>query len=61
MMLDIDKDVRDAILGSFADDTRLWRVITQPQDELILQKELEIIYKWADTNNMSFNSKKLKQ
>ena len=59
MMIDINKDVYNAIIGTFADDTRLWNFITQPHDEINLQNDLDKIYNWADENNMSFNEKKL--
>ena len=58
MMIDIDKEIYEATIGTFADDTTLWRIIMQPQDEIILQKELDIIYNWADANNMTFNTSK---
>ena len=58
MVLDIDREVYDALIGTFADDTRLWRFITSPQDELLVQHELDTIYNWAEVNNMTFNSAK---
>ena len=43
---------------SFADDTRVQRGISCSQDCSDLQKDLESIYKWAETVNMHFNSDK---
>ena len=43
---------------SFADDTSLYSAINSVTDCDDLQADLENIYKWADTNNMKFNSKK---
>ena len=58
MIRDIDKDTLEAIMGIFADDTRLWRVHNGEIDEQKLQDELKKIYKWADLNNATFNSDK---
>ena len=58
MMLDIDAEVSNAKLLSFADDTRLWSLIKSLQDQLKLQHDLDRLYDWADDNNFSFNEKK---
>ena len=58
MMLDITEDLKHVILGSFADDTRLWNIITGHKDQVNLQNDLKSIYIWADKNNMSFNENK---
>ena len=58
MMNNIDGKLFHATVGSFADDTRLWKMVTGQMDTEQLQMELEIMYKWAIENNMSFNSKK---
>ena len=55
---DITKDIKQAMLSSFADDTKLWKGITVPLDEAQLQEDLDRIYIWAEQNNMEFNSKK---
>ena len=49
-------DGRD--LASFADDTRIWMGISGVNDASALQRDLEIIYQWAEDNNMSFNDLK---
>ena len=58
MMLDITEDIKHSLLGSYADDTRLWRCINGRQDQRLLQEDLNSLYKWADSNNMEFNGKK---
>ena len=54
MLIDIDKDVEYSMIGSYADDTRLWRFIHGEGDQSLLQKDL---YEWAE-NNKSFNDDK---
>ena len=58
MIIDIDHDTLEALMGIFADDTRLWRVHTGEEDVNLLQNELDKTYKWAESNNASFNSDK---
>ena len=58
MMNNIDGKLFHATVGSFADDTRLWKMVTGQMDTEQLQMELEIMYNWATEDNMSFNSKK---
>ncbi len=58
MIRDIDKDTHNAMVGIFADDTRIWRVIRGEEDQEILQEELQKAYGWADFNNASFNCDK---
>ena len=55
---DIDKEVAHAFLSSFADDTRIGKQISTPQDAIQLQQDLEKVYQWATTNNMLFNDSK---
>ena len=57
LMSDITEGINCNIV-SFADDTRLYSAINSVTDCDDLQADLENIYKWADTNNMKFNSKK---
>ena len=52
------RDIFNSFLSSFADDTRIGRGITTPQDAHMLQDDLNTIYKWAEDNNMLFNAKK---
>ena len=58
MIRDIDDHTLEAIMGIFADDTRLWRVHNGEVDEQMLQNELKKVYEWADLNNATFNSDK---
>ncbi len=57
LMGDISDNINSHII-SFADDTRLYAPITSDNDCDILQDDLSKIYKWADVNNMTFNSNK---
>ena len=58
MIRDLDENTRNAFVGIFADDTRIWRVIRGEEDEEILQEELRKVYAWAELNNDSFNGDK---
>jgi len=58
LMSDINLNVTDAKVGSYADDTRTWKGIASDADTSSLQQQLNSIYVWADTNNMSFNETK---
>ena len=55
---DIDREVADAFLSSFADDTRVGKDIASSTDTTLLQHDLDAIYKWSEDNNMMFNSDK---
>ena len=55
-MSDISEDINCNII-SFADDTRLYSEINSPADCDSLQCDLSNVYKWAESNNMKFNSK----
>ena len=58
MICDIDKDTLEAMVGIFADDTRLWKLYEGEAQTQALQEELEKIYAWADFNNATFNADK---
>ena len=58
MLVDIDQDVKYSMLGSYADDTRLWRFIHGEGDQEMLQEDLQVLYDWADENNKAFNGDK---
>ena len=58
MLIDIDDDIKHSMLGSYADDTRLWRFIHKIEDQQLLQDDLQVLYDWAEKNNKSFNDKK---
>ena len=55
---DIDKEVVQAFLSSFADDTRVGLGIESDDDVDLLQQDLERVFAWSETNNMQFNSDK---
>ena len=55
---DITKNLSHSKVSSFADDTRLYSSIKNEDDCDNLQKDLDIVYKWAIENNMQFNSQK---
>ena len=55
---DIDQDIADAFLSSFADDTRIGNKITSPEDSKALQADLDKIYTWTTENNMELNGDK---
>ena len=42
----------------FADDTRIMSSINDENDVEKMQKDLDTVYGWAETNNMKFNSGK---
>ena len=58
LMIDITQDISDTLLSSFADDTKVYKGISTPSDETGLQDDLQLIYEWAEKNNMKFNSEK---
>ena len=58
LIADIDQGVIEAIVKSFADDTRVTKGISSQNDIETLQSELHKIYKWPADNNMVLNDKK---
>ena len=58
LVSDIDSDVKFSILKSFADDTRVTKIIVDIIDSLNLQKDLNKIYELSKLNNMEFNDSK---
>ena len=54
---DIVDDVKSNI-RLFADDSILYREIRGDEDHAILQQDLNTVFKWADTWQMSFNASK---
>ena len=55
---DIDKEVVHSLVKSFADDTRATKEVKTLEDAVLLQNDLEKIYKWTDDNNMKLNDVK---
>ena len=58
MMLDIDQNVTQSSVKSFADDTRLLKSISNEDDINALSNDLSSIYQWAIANNLEFNNSK---
>ena len=58
-IVNIDVGVESTV-SCFADDTRVTRAIATPEDPLLLQRDLEMIYTWASASNMHFNEGKFK-
>ena len=58
MMLDTDVEKHKAEIGSFADDTKIWKAINDNGSKHQLQQQLQIFYDWAHCNNMKFNDDK---
>ena len=44
----------------YADDTKIWRVIENNNDHLILQKDIDYLFDWALRNKMKFHPSKCK-
>ena len=61
MISDIDEHTKSCIVRSFADDTRVNKKISSNEDKIMMQEDLESIYKWARDNLMKFNEKKFEQ
>ena len=59
MLADINKDISESNLISFADDTRIYSKINDVTDCNTLQQDLNHVYDWASTNNMFFQCPKL--
>ena len=55
---DIDEDIVDSTVTSFADDTRAKKGQKTEADAVELQNDLFRIYGWSQSNNMEFNSLK---
>ena len=58
MISDINKNVRDSKVSSFADDTKIGRRINNADDIKVLQRDIDAIFKWANENNIQFNGEK---
>ena len=61
LMIDINKSVSNASVGSFADDTRLWHSIKNQLNVDELQADLHAVYGWANDYNMFFNQLKFER
>ena len=56
--LGLNQPTRSSKLISFADDTRIYSIIADVSNCDNLQYDLNMIYDWAITNNMFFNTQK---
>ena len=61
MISDIDEKIKECILRSFADDTRVSKKVICNEDKQLMQEDLNAIYKWAKDNKMQFNAGKFEQ
>merc|ERR1712090_13878 len=61
MISDIDEGVKNCLVRSFADDTRVNKKIEKELDKEDMQKDLEALYDWAEKNKMKFNENKFEQ
>jgi hypothetical protein len=57
---DIDREVQYSMASSFADDTRVLKVVNTIEDAQLMQSDLSVVYDWAVGNNMLFNATKFK-
>ena len=55
---DIDNGLGISVLSSFADDTWILAAVSNVLQASKLQQDLEVVYEWARTNKMGFNSSK---
>ena len=58
LIYDITDGINNAILSSFADDTKLWKGIKIINECQLLQHDLHQLYDWTLRNNMELNGKK---
>ena len=47
-------------LALYADDTKIWRVIENEYDHIVLQRDIDYLNQWALTNKMNFHPNKCK-
>ena len=58
LISDIDGDTAEALVKSFADDTRAAMAIRSADHTANLQQVLNKLYEWSEENNTSLNDKK---
>ncbi|RMB95937.1 hypothetical protein DUI87_27577 [Hirundo rustica rustica] len=54
---DMDEGI-ESLLSKFADDTNLGACVNLLEDRMALQRDLEQLYGWAESNKMKFNKSK---
>ena len=55
---DIGDNIKTSTLASYADDSKVHKIIKTLQDGLNLQLDVSTLYEWTKTNLMEFNSTK---
>ena len=50
----------DSNLALYADDTKIWRKISNDKDLAKLQKDIDYLYSWSQVNKINFHPKKCK-
>ena len=55
---DIGDNIKTSTLASYADDSKIHKIIKTLQDGLNLQLDVNTLYEWTKTNLMEFNSTK---
>ena len=55
---DLEGNLKNSIVSSFADDTRLKRGITAANDKTLLQEDLYKAIQWSDEANMKLHQQK---
>ena len=58
LMSDIDEDIAESKVVSFADGTRIYHQIDNEDNTNQLQADLDKMYNWSVTDNMLFNASK---
>ena len=58
LLADIDKDIVNCFVKSFADDTKIGKEIEVQLHITMLQENIIKLFEWAEENNMMFNSEK---
>ena len=58
MFINDISEVVSSTIRLFADDCLVYRTINSPEDELLLQKDLDNLISWTETWGMRFNAKK---
>ena len=58
---DIDKEVVNSFLASFADDTRISKGVKHQADIVQFQEDLNKVYLWAEQNSMVLNTSKFER
>ena len=58
MIGDIDGDLLNSLVSSFADDTRASKKIKTQSDSVLLQNDLNYIYNWSQKSNAALNGDK---